>query len=161
MTDKNPDVGPRCPACRAGLATHETRDPHCIDYRKGSSMSRKWTLIIPAHEPFLNLNQRMHWAKKAGLTRAWRFHARTYAAVANLPRGIQRVHIVAHVTKPTNRQYDVHNLMPTLKACVDGLVDYGLIPDDTNSHLTGPDLRQGGKGVAGVTITITELQEDQ
>jgi hypothetical protein len=78
------------------------------------------------------------------------------AQVAKLPKNLDRVHIVAHIIKPTARQYDVHNLMPTLKACVDGLVDYGLIPDDTNDHLTGPDLRQGGKGELGVIITITE-----
>jgi hypothetical protein len=78
------------------------------------------------------------------------------AQVAKLPKNLDRVHIVAHIIKPTSRQYDVHNLMPTLKACVDGLVDYGLIPDDTNAHLTGPDLRQGGKGELGVIITITE-----
>lgn len=120
-----------------------------------------WTITVPAIVPFLNLNQRMHWAQKAKITKAWRARAGLHATLANLPKDLQRVHIVAHVTKPTNRQYDVHNLMPTLKACVDGLVDYGLIPDDTNKHLTGPDLRQGGKGVAGVTITITELQEEQ
>lgn len=28
----NPDVGPRCPACRMGLVTHEPKDPHCIEY---------------------------------------------------------------------------------------------------------------------------------
>ena len=117
---------------------------------------RQWTITIPAAVPFLNLNQRMHWAPKAERTKAWRRTANMCAAVAKLPKDLNRVHIVAHITKPTNRQYDVHNLMPTLKACVDGLVDYGLIPDDTNDHLTGPDLRQGGKGEAGVTITITE-----
>lgn len=115
-----------------------------------------WTIIVPATVPMLNLNQRLHWAPKSERTKAWRRNALMCAQVAKLPKDLQRVHIVAHVTKPTNRQYDVHNLMPTLKACVDGLVDYGLIPDDTNKHLTGPDLRQGGRGEPGVTITITE-----
>lgn len=119
-------------------------------------MTRTWTITIPAAVQFINLNQRMHWAQKAKLTRTWRAVAKLKARSAELPKGLTRVHIVAHVTKPTARQYDVHNLMPTLKACVDGLVDYGLIPDDTNAHLTGPDLRQGGKGEAGVIITITE-----
>lgn len=122
----------------------------------GEIEGRKWTLTVPAVKPYLNLNQRQHWAAKAELTRHWRKTALMCAQVAKLPINLDRVHIVAHVIKPTNRQYDVHNLMPTLKACVDGLVDYGLIPDDTNNHLTGPDLRQGGKGEPGITITITE-----
>lgn len=29
----NPDVGPRCPACRMGLVTHEPADPQCIGHR--------------------------------------------------------------------------------------------------------------------------------
>jgi hypothetical protein len=100
----------------------------------------------------------LHWAEKARLTRAWRNAAKLFAERADLPKGLERVHITAHIIKTTSRQYDVHNLMPTLKACVDGLVDYGLIADDTNDRLTGPDLRNGGKGTPGVIITITEEQ---
>lgn len=124
--------------------------------RASAKKAGTWTITVPAPAQFINLNQRLHWAQKAKLTRTWRSMTDLKARLAKLPKGLTRVHIVAHVTKPTNRQYDVHNLMPTLKACVDGLVDYGLIPNDTNAHLTGPDLRQGGKGEAGVTITITE-----
>lgn len=116
----------------------------------------EWTITIQSELPMLNLNQRYHWAKKAQLTKHWRRIAMLNAMLADLPKDLQNVHITAHVIKSTSRQYDVHNLMPTLKACVDGLVDYGLIPDDTNKHLTGPDLRQGGKGEAGIRITITE-----
>lgn len=115
-----------------------------------------WTITIPADLAWLNLNQRTHWAAKAKLTKAWRGMAYAVAVCSLLPKGLDRVHIIAHITKPTARQYDVHNLMPTLKACVDGLVDYGLIPDDTNKHLIGPDLRQGGKGPAAVIITISQ-----
>ena len=116
-----------------------------------------WTIIVPAPCKFINLNSRTHWAPKAQLTRAWRNAAHVAARNANLPKGLENVHVVAHIIKATGREYDVHNLMPTLKAAIDGLVtDYGLIPDDTNKHLTGPDLRQGGKGEPGIRITITE-----
>jgi hypothetical protein len=124
--------------------------------RASAKKAGTWTITIPASIKWLNANQRMHWAPKAELTRAWRRNALLGAHLAELPKGLDRVHIVAHITKPTARQYDVHNLMPTLKACVDGLVDYGLIPDDTNNHLIGPDLRQGGKGPAAVIITISQ-----
>jgi len=117
-----------------------------------------WTVTVASELPMLNLNQRMHWAKKAQLTKHWRRLAMVNAMAADLPRNLNRVHIVAHVTKPTNRQYDAHNLLPTLKAAIDGLVDYGLIPDDTNRHLIGPDLRQGGKGDPAIVLTITELE---
>lgn len=120
-------------------------------------MTRTWTLTVASELPMLNLNQRHHWAKKAQLTKHWRTLTLTCAMAADLPRNLSRVHIVAHVIKPTNRAYDAHNLLPTLKAAIDGLVDYGLIPDDTNAHLIGPDLRQGGKGDPAIVLTITEL----
>ena len=116
------------------------------------------TLTIPAPAPFINLNQRMHWAPKAELTRKWRHAAHVAAHNAGLPTGLKRVRIVAHIHKTTNREYDAHNLMPTLKACVDGLVtDYGLTVDDTNRHVIGPDIRQGDKRASpAITLTITQ-----
>lgn len=115
-----------------------------------------WTLVVPAPADFINLNQRLHWAPKARLTRAWRHATHIRARQAKLPKGLERVHITANVIKPSGRAYDVHNLLPTAKAAIDGLVDYGLIPDDTNTHLTGPDMRaRGGKGPAALVITIT------
>ncbi|MBP3044870.1 hypothetical protein KKR91_01230 [Arthrobacter jiangjiafuii] len=118
------------------------------------------TLTIPAPAQFINLNQRMHWAPKAELTRKWRNAAHVAAHNAGFPTSLERVRIVAHIHKTTNREYDAHNLMPTLKACVDGLVtDYGLTVDDTNRHVIGPDIRQGDKR-ASPAITLTITQED-
>lgn len=115
------------------------------------------TLTIPAPCQFINLNQRMHWAPKAELTRKWRHAAHVAAREAGLPTGLTKVHIVAHIHKTTNRDYDAHNLMPTLKACVDGLVDYGLVTDDTNRHVIGPDVRHGTKQASpAITLTITQ-----
>ena len=54
---------------------------------------------------------------------------------------LDRVRCVVNITWPDNRRRDAHNLMPTLKACVDGFVDAGLLEDDDDRHLIGPDLR--------------------
>lgn len=108
---------------------------------------------------WLSMNQRLHWAPKAERVRQWRTLARFTAARDGLPTGLDSVHITAHVHKTDNRSYDVHNLLPTMKAVIDGLVDYGLIDDDDNSRLTGPDMRHGDKrDQAGVTITIKEVE---
>ena len=50
-------------------------------------------------------------------------------------------HCVATLTWRDRRRRDAHNIMPTIKACVDGVVAAGLLPDDDDTHLTGPDLR--------------------
>ena len=112
-------------------------------------------LWIPAPAGWINLNHRMHWAVKAKLTKAWRLAARVHAQNAGLPKGFEHVRIEAHVVKSTARAYDAHNLTPTGKAIIDGLVDYGLVPDDTNRYVVGPDMREGGKGVPGIRVMIT------
>ena len=107
---------------------------------------------------WLNMNQRLHWAVKAERTRQWRTLARFAAVQAMLPTGLDNVHIMAYVHRTDNRSFDAHNYLPTAKAIVDGLVsDYGLLPDDSNAYLTGPDMRPGTKrDQAGITITIKE-----
>lgn len=126
----------------------------------GTSDSRTWTLSIPAPADFINVNKRYHWAAKAKLTKAWRKNTYFAALKAQLPEGLERVHIIATITRPTRRKYDVGNLADTAKACIDGLVsDYGLLPDDDNAHLLGPDMRHDPEpGPASITLTIKEIQ---
>ena len=107
---------------------------------------------------WINANSRHHWAVKAEMTRNWRTMAHTAAQNAGLPKGLNKAHLTVYVHKTNNRAYDVHNLYGTAKAAIDGLVsDYGLLPDDSNTYLTGPDMRHGEKqDTAGITITIKE-----
>ena len=107
---------------------------------------------------WINSNERTHWAVRAEKTRAWRLVAKIAAQNAGLPKGLYKAHLTVYVHKTNNRAYDVHNLYGTAKAAIDGLVsDYGLLPDDSNAYLTGPDMRHGDKkDQAGITITIKE-----
>lgn len=109
---------------------------------------------------WINSNERTHWAVRAEKTRAWRLVAKIAAQKAGLPKGLERAHITCTIHKTTNRSYDAGNLSPTAKAIVDGLVsDYGLLPDDSNDHVVGPDMRPGDKqDQAGITITIKALE---
>ena len=78
----------------------------------------------------------------------------------SLPKGLNKAHITVYVHKSNRRPYDVHNLYGTAKAAIDGLIDHGLLPDDNNAHLTGPDMRQGKtRPVAGITIVIRDLPD--
>lgn len=107
---------------------------------------------------WLNANVSMHWAPKAKITKTWRKLGYYIARQAKAPKNLQRVMIRAEVHKTNNQRYDAHNLMPTLKPIVDGLVDYGLIPDDHNDHLLGPIIEPGEKRTrAGITLVITPL----
>ncbi len=103
-----------------------------------------YTVTVQGPPRLLTSNLRLHWATRALLTRQWREAAHWAAKAAKLPKGLERVHIVATVHPGKGgRLRDAHNVYPTGKAAVDGLVDYGLLADDDDAHLIGPDLRRG------------------
>lgn len=92
-----------------------------------------YRLDLPYERPPLTANQRMHWARKAQITRAVRFSAKV--AARDIPAlGRCSVHLVWTVTD--RRRRDADNLVPTLKACADGLVDAGIVADDVPALMT-------------------------
>lgn len=105
-------------------------------------MSQSWTLTIPAPAPWLNANQRTDLRRQTPDRRAWRDAAHTLAKAAKLP-ALQAAYILAILQFTDKRRRDPHNYYPTIKAVVDGLVDYGLLPDDSSKYLAGPDVRLG------------------
>jgi len=115
--------------------------------------------LFQQHE-WINANHRYgHWAQKAKLTKAWREQAETQA-ILHGGYFVGRVHITVTVHKTTNRAYDVANLAPTAKAIVDGLVSAGVLVDDSNAHVVGPDMRAGEKrDAACVVVTINRIEE--
>ncbi|WP_067191867.1 hypothetical protein [Micrococcus lylae] len=100
-------------------------------------------LTIHAPDTWINSNQRLHRMATAKLTAAWRTAAATTAT--GLPPIPAPVRIIARFYKTRAGRYDPNNLWPTVKACVDGLVDAGLLEDDDHTRVIGPDMRHGGK----------------
>ena len=100
---------------------------------------------FPAPAKALTLNQRLHWAERAKRTKAWRTRAceETRSAIERHGFSADRVHVVVTLSFADGRRRDVHNWLPTVKACIDGMVDAGLVPDDDDTYLVGPDLRRG------------------
>lgn len=120
-----------------------------------------WTLTIPAPAPWLNANQRTDLRRQTPDRRAWRDAAHTWAMKDRLPK-LRHARIVAELHFRDNRRRDPHNYYPTIKAVVDGLVDYGLLPDDSSQYLIGPDLRMGeplanGRPWGALDLEITDL----
>lgn len=102
-----------------------------------------YTVLIPVDLKLeaLSANGRVHWSVRKARTKVLRDKARVAALAAHVPP-MSRAHLVVTVTWPDRRRRDVANLSPTFKALVDGFVqDAGLLPDDDDTHLIGPDLR--------------------
>lgn len=115
-----------------------------------------YVLVVSAPCSFLNANHRLHWAVKHKLTRAWRQQTHWAAKSAHLPTFDGPVSITATIHRDHNRgRWDVGNLAPTAKAAVDGLVDAGVLVDDSNRYVTGPDMRAGEPWAdAALVLTI-------
>jgi len=115
-------------------------------------------LELPKLANWLNLNRKEHWAPRNKRAQAWRHGAHMIARQNRLPKGFQRVQIDVYVWKKTKVRYDPHNLMPTLKPVIDGLVDYGLLADDSSEYLAGPFIHHGGYGPEKLVIVIKLLE---
>jgi crossover junction endodeoxyribonuclease RusA len=120
------------------------------------------SLSLHPPAPWLTANGRRQHRWEATTRRAWRDAGCLHARSAKLPR-LERAHIEVTIQFRDNRRRDIANWHPTAKALVDGFVDYGLLPDDDDRHLIGPDMRRGpavsGLAVAGlVTVRIRPLE---
>lgn len=100
-----------------------------------SEQTRTHILELSFDKPPLTLNFRGHWAEKARLTKQIRTEVHLRARAANLPRGLDHIIITLHYQPRDNRRRDPSNLMLTQKSCLDGLVDYGLVPDDNPTYV--------------------------
>lgn len=112
--------------------------------------------VAPAQ--LMNLNDRMHWSKRASLSKAWR-ETTGWNAIAQLPKsfrpcpGFVAVSICLPVA--SMRRRDAHNFVATTKPIVDGLVDAKVVADDDTTHLmtTEPTFEVS----KFVVVTVTKL----
>lgn len=88
----------------------------------------EWTLELPFTKP-LSLNDRMHWRVKAKLVRQVRDAASVLCRQQKIP-ACTRIQVELHYTPRDRRVRDPLNLVATLKAVEDGIVDAGVVPGD-------------------------------
>lgn len=115
------------------------------------------TIVLTPPCELINANQRLHHHAKAKLTRAWREAVPREIVCYKRPLH-PRAHITVTIRFATNHRRDVGNYYPTAKAIVDGLVDAGVLPDDNDAHVIGPDMRREyPNGEPRVTVRIEAL----
>lgn len=115
--------------------------------------------------PYLNMNDRLHWTRRAERSALW-LQAAHVAAVQTrntslrlagwaLPIELAEVRVEFKVADPYRRR-DPHNWFPTVKPIVDGLVTAGYFVDDDSTHVR--TVEPGFvKGSNWVRVSITEL----
>lgn len=114
-------------------------------------------IVLPWGTPPLNANQRMHWRQKAAVVASVRRDTALLVRSANVPRGLAHVDVSLHYAPRDARRRDADNLVPTLKACCDGIVDAHIVADDTPAEMTKhmPVIHpKTGTGVGRLWLTI-------
>ncbi len=101
-----------------------------------SSATETWELIHYARPMTINSERRAsgHWATRAKMTKEWREAFFILAKAAKIPK-LQWIEVeVDHVNRD-GRLSDPVACLPSLKAGLDGVVDSGIIPNDTGKYV--------------------------
>lgn len=128
-------------------------------------MNEKHTIELPAPEPgfWLSSNDRPHWVERNRLTQTWRTIAAWQFRSARIP-AMKKATIRATICRNDRRKADAHNMMPTIKAVIDGIVDAGVLPDDSNEFVpevttvAGPRVSKRAYPGGLMVVTITEVE---
>ena len=118
------------------------------------------TVTVPALAPWITANAttNRHWRHRHGLVKAWRETTALHARAAARTPVRSPFTVDATIHKATGHVWDIDGAVATLKACLDGCRDVGLIQDDDHRHLVALTIRAGApdKTHPRVELTITE-----
>lgn len=123
-----------------------------------------WKLTIPAPTQWVSANDRSHWASKARLVKVWRDATAVRAKAAKVPHTDKPVTITGWVRRIDSRRADAHNRILTVKACIDGLVDAGVLDDDSDKHVTAVTMRAGApvdRKTHPLGVLVLEITEEE
>lgn len=123
---------------------------------------RQVEIIIDVPKPlwFTSNNLRGHWRQWAPKIKALR--AMGAAAATFKGPQMQKCRLLVRVGYPTQIRADVPNVAGTVvKACLDGITDAGLIPDDSSDHIISTTYERGpkcAKNTHRVAFLFTEVE---
>lgn len=93
-----------------------------------------WRLVYDRPALSLNAERKGHWSARHEHTVEIRQAFLLLAKKAKIGRH-ERITVTVHHEVHRGKLPDIGNCYPTAKAAIDGLVDAGVIPDDTGEHL--------------------------
>lgn len=97
--------------------------------------------MIPGKLFTLNSERGMHYHKRAKLVKAWREAALHVATEAGVPP-LKAIEVVfVPLRKDRRHMADTGGHFPVAKACIDGLVDAGVLPDDGPNFVRALEFR--------------------
>ena len=121
-------------------------------------MTGQWILSHNERPIPANKHRNLHYQAAATYNRSWRFAFNVLAREAKVP-ALAVIEITVHQTQAKGTLPDTMASAPTVKAAIDGLVDAGVIPDDTGKHLAAVTFLPPVKGNGDwLTLTIEAVE---
>lgn len=96
---------------------------------------RTWTLDLPLAGAPLSLNDRAHWSARSRGAKTIREAVGWLCREQRIP-ALASADVTLRVFPPDRRRRDEDNLVATLKPCLDGIVDAGVLTDDTPAYVS-------------------------
>jgi crossover junction endodeoxyribonuclease RusA len=93
-------------------------------------VTRSWLLVIPMRPTLTNAVHNMHFRKASAERKKWRGMGLALAEQAKVP-ACTAIEVTCWGVYPGGRLPDPDAVAPSLKGVLDGLVDAGVVPDDT------------------------------
>ncbi|PKY66961.1 hypothetical protein CYJ25_01600 [Schaalia turicensis] len=123
--------------------------------------TQELAIKIPANE-WISANDRMHWRERANRTKRLRRRGWLEARRNGL-LPMREAFVTVHVQYANGGRADPANAYPTVKALVDGLVDFGVLTDDDSKHLPAMTFKRApGRCLRGWhVITLTLVEQDK
>ena len=95
-----------------------------------------WRIVVEGIPPTPNRSRRQHWAQNGATAASWRMKAQNAAHECIDEHGgviphLDKVRMVLWVCPKTRNRRDPDNALAACKPCIDGLVDAGILRDDS------------------------------
>lgn len=122
-----------------------------------SDLPGAYTLMVPLPVWTINQSRNNHHHREAALVREYRGTTRMLARAARIPH-LDRIAVEATPFGLQIRQ-DVGAAYPACKAGIDGLVDAGVLDNDTPAHVCQITMHVPRRGPAGLHMLIVDLAD--
>lgn len=118
---------------------------------------RAWTLLVPLPVWTVNQSRNHHHHREAALVKEYRSTTRMLARAARIPH-LDRIAVEFTPHGPAIRQ-DTAACAPAAKACLDGLVDAGVLDDDRPEFVPTVNFHAPRRGPHGLFVLIVDLAD--
>lgn len=117
---------------------------------------RRFTIVHHAKPWTTNAERRGNRFDRAKLTREWREAFCWLARQQRIPR-LAMIRVTAYPTQARGPLQDTAACNPAVKAAIDGLVDAGVVADDTGAHVSEIVFLPARRGPDALHLQIDEI----